>query len=380
MSKATAVGGEAPASSPTDDDCAAGARNLLCNCVRARAGERLLLVGESGSDAWFEPQLCQLVADEALRLGLQVEVVWADPVASAADFPAHVAERMRHVEHTVFFSRLGDQVRFCASPGEGSKTMCYTYDAAHLAAGFGRLPHGLCEAVHDRLVDAIGGARSYRIRCPAGSDLTGSIDAGRATFEQAPRLPGMAEFTLKLFPVTIFPPILAHSLSGRLVLAHWLTSTSTIAYEDSVLGLDEPVVAIVEQGRITTFEGSSVATARVEAHFERVAAIVGGDPWVVNSWHAGIHPQTFSERRPGAEHERWDSEVFGSPRFTHFHCCGTEPGHVAVPLFDASISFDEEPFWTDGRFSFLERPDILELTRREPGGSTLLEQRWDIGI
>ena len=113
-----------------------GARNLLLNCANARAGDRILLIGEHDDSPYFDPQLCADVAGVAESLGASAEVIMAKTVTDASQFPGAVRDAMQAADVTIFFSRLGDQVRFLDSPGAGRKIMCYTLTREHLASPF----------------------------------------------------------------------------------------------------------------------------------------------------------------------------------------------------------------------------------------------------
>ena len=113
-----------------------GVRNLLLDCAQARPGENLLLVGEQCARPFFDPELCQEVSRIAANFDLQPRTVLAEPGADAAHFPESVIEAMQTADITIFFSRLGDQVRFVESPGPGRKIMTYTLTLDHLGSEF----------------------------------------------------------------------------------------------------------------------------------------------------------------------------------------------------------------------------------------------------
>ena len=361
-----------------DPDVRDGALNLLRNCAGVEAGDRVLIVGENGGRAFFDPEICDAVAGVAESIGAGVEIVMAPETSGPDEFPSLVTDAMQRVDHTIFFSRIGDQVRFCPLPGDGTKTMCYTHNLGYLGAEFGRTPYRLYQEVFERLMSGIRSARHCRIICPSGTSLEGELAPSTKAGESAE--PVAAEFTVKLFPVMIFPPLSCAGLSGRLHLGPWLTSTSTRVYEDSVLALDAPVFARIEKGRIVGFEGDGDLPGRVDRHFRAVAKKIGGDPYAVNSWHTGIYPKTYYLDDPRANIEKWSDLVFGSPRYTHFHVCGSDPGDIATSLYDATISFDDETCWDAGRFSFLERPDIRALLEQYPGSENDFEMRRDTGF
>jgi hypothetical protein len=231
--------------------------------------------------------------------------------------------------------------------------MTYTLTLEHLGSEFATVDYRAMQAVHDSLLADIRGASHYRIEARNGTDLRGQIRSS-----VLPDAPAVTEFSLDLFPVLIFPPVHFYALEGRLVLDHFLMSSSTRAYEDSVLILDSPIGVTVENNRMTLFEGDSRLVDRVCAQLERAAAITGGDPYQLNSWHTGINPYTFYADDPYADLERWGTAAFGSPRYTHIHAAGHDPGDISIQLFDASISLDDALYWKQGQFLFLDQPDL----------------------
>lgn len=348
-------------------------RNLLYKCAGARDGDRVLFVGESGQNPFFEPDLAADVAREAAALGFEAAHVLAEPVVSADDFPKSVSTAMAEADVTVFFSRLGDQVRFLPSPGNGTKVMSYALTRRHMASAFGSTDFSATEAVLNRLLDLIASASHYRIVNDDGTDLKSELRTGGGESDLIP-------FSVKLFPTMIFPPIGFRNLRGTLMVDHFTLSTSTRAYDDSVLMMTSPVKATIEDGQIVGFDGEGEMVAALNAQCRRAAAMTGGDPFRLNSWHTGVNPFTFFEGDPHVDLERWGTVAYGSPRYTHIHAAGREPGDLAFQLFDASIAFDDEWVWKEGRFVFLDRTDIREMLDRM-GQSHLTSEIWhDIGL
>ena len=362
--------------SPIEELAREGACNLLAGAARLRPGETVLVIAEPPGVGFYDDRLAPVVADVAATMGGQVRVI-APPLPAGPDvFPADIADAVAAADCTVFLSRLGSRTRFLALPGSGRRIMSYTLDLAHLADGFGRAPYGLFVEVHDQLVARILAARRYTIACANGTALEAELPAG-AGQDDGP----LTRFAVRNFPMMIFPPVTAASMSGRLALTLSLISTGIHDYADSVLALPEPVLFDVEQGRITGISAADPALARrVEAHLDRVGQEFACDPRRIDSWHTGLNPTTFYPGDARTDMERWGDVVFGSPRYTHFHMVGANPGEVCGQLFDATIAFDDEVFWDVGRFAFLDRPDLRDLAARHGADPALLQTRTDIGL
>jgi hypothetical protein len=352
-----------------------GARNLLLNCANARAGDRVLLVGEHDENPYFDPRLCDDVAGVADSLGVNAEVIMADAVTDASRFPGTVRDAMRAADVTIFFSRLGDQVRFVETPGNSRKIMTYTLTRKHLESPFAGIDFRAMKKIHDCLVADIKASSRYRIETANGTSLSAPM---QHTLDS--READIAEFTVELFPVMIFPPIICSKLNGRLVIDDFVMSTSVRQYDGSVYYLDSPVSATVEDSRMVDFDGDAAVIDGLRRQLERAAAITGGDPYRLNSWHTGINPYTFFDGNPHDYLERWGTVSYGSPRYTHIHTAGFDPGDASFHLMDASILFDDEPFWDRGRFVYLDRPEIrgqLSPEERELLNSSVVR---DIGL
>ena len=352
-------------------DIESGARNLLLHCADVKSGEKILLVGETGDKPFFDPKLCDYVGEIAHTLGFDTKTILTEPGTDASQFPQAVATAMQAADVTIFFSRLGDQVRFVQSPGPGRKVMTYTLTLDHLGSMFSTFDYHVMKQIHDSLLRQIKNSKTYRIEADNGTSLNATT---AHTSDSSQTL--ISEFSLELFPVMIFPPVNFSNLNGQLVMEHFLLSSSTRAYEDSELQLESPVTAVIEDSRMIHFEGEDQLVDKLIKQLDRAATITGGDPYRLNSWHTGINPYTFFEGDPYSDLERWGTVAYGSPRYTHIHAAGRDPGDISIQLFDASIYFDNKAYWDRGRFVFLDQPEIQTLLGqsefRAPDSSTRL--------
>jgi hypothetical protein len=358
------------------EDLRKGAQNLLLGCVGVASGDQVLMVREDPGPGYYDAAAGDAVEAEARRLGAQVHSLWtAAPLDGPETFPKVVAAAMEQVDHTIFFSRIGDQVRFASLPGRGTCTMTYALDAGYLASDFCTLPHALMQEVLRRFEAELNRAGDFRITCPLGTDVSGAMPPAAESGGE------VTDFTLKLFPLAIFRPISCAAMSGRVALANWLMATGTHSYEPEILPLDKPVFAVIESGRIVGFEGDQDLCAKMSDHYARVADIFGIDPQVVHSWHVGIHPKTYYDGAARDNIDRWGNVMFASPRYLHFHTCGDyAPGEIAWSVIDTTVALDGTPYWQDGRFVFLDRPEIRTLLADYPGWEAAFEMRTDIGL
>ncbi len=349
-----------------------GAENLIVGCVGAREGQTILLVTSDGYDG-YDAAVADIVAGAATGLGCRAFVMRAPPIADPGSFHATVGGAMGHVDHTIFFNRIGDQVRFCATPGRGTKTMTYALTPEFLGSPFCTLPHGLMVDVLAALNRRIAKGGRWRVTCPLGTDIAG---------DAPPFVPsaGADGFTVNLFPLGVFRPVTAATMSGRIV-TRWLCPTLNRASDTDGFAFDRPVILEVESGRIVGYGGDADAALRTRAQYERTAARFGIDGSIVHSWHAGIHPKTWYDRPAADSMTRWGTVAFSSPRYTHFHTCGDyAPGEISPVVIDATIRLDDEVLWNNGAFVLLDQPDMTMLRDGHDAGPDGFVMRTDIGV
>ena len=161
---------------------------------------------ENRDASLFSTRACATTWREVCAtLDIESTIVLAEAGRRRKPFSGVVSEAMQATDITIFFSRLGDQIRFLDSPGTSKKIMCYTLDRAHLASAFA------CTDYHADATHARSSAREdHKIedlydrgteRHLAGRRGANEIDSG----QQA-----VTDFSLQLFPVMIFPPLHFH--------------------------------------------------------------------------------------------------------------------------------------------------------------------------
>ncbi len=192
-------------------------------------------------------------------------------------------------------------------------------------APFGSLPYRFVAELHDLVVARIGRARSYRLTCGNGSDLTMALEPSDVGVPAA-----LTPFKVRNFPVMIFPPISAARAEGRVALGLAILSTSIHDYPDPVAAAHLAALLDIVDGRIVSFGGDPAQAERVSRHFDRVARLFGADPRAFNSWHTGINPTTFFRGRALDDLDRWGDVAFGSPSYTHFHMVGQDRARSAA--------------------------------------------------
>ncbi len=352
-----------------------GARNLLLNCLGVVPGQRIVIAAEDPAEEFYDAFAAACILEVADELGCQASLLPCPRVCGPEALPASIFEAAEGADHIVFQARAGDQVRFTRLPGSAAKTMSYALDIGLLGSQFCTLHHLFMREVLERFESELNSAGLWRITCPLGTDVSGTQVAADGNAAE------VEDFTLLLFPVPIHRPVSCSTMNGRVAVAHWLMSTANHAYENSFLKLEEPVMAVIEDGRIADFEGPKELVRRIRSHYGRVSKLYDIDEDVVHSWHAGIHPKAFYPLSATSNIDRWGSVAFANPRYLHFHTCGNyAPGEIAWSLFDATVELDGRVYWEAGHFTFLDKPDIRGRLSHYDLDDRAVEQRFDIGM
>ena len=356
-------------------DPQAGANNLLVNCIGVKPGETVLIIREREGIDYYDEGVPELVGQAAGDMGANVTTVCEPMLKGPEHVPDEISRGIQRADHTIFFSRIGDQIRFSKLEGGGTKTMRYALNLEYLGSEFCTVLHGLMDRILAKLEAEIDVAREWHITCPLGTDVRGEHD-----FE--PPEPGTKSgFSLLNFPIGTFRPLSCKTMNGRVVVSRWLTPSGSHLYEPDHLIIDNPIAAIVKDGRITGFDGDSETVRKVEKHYHTVAGQLDINPDIVHSWHAGINGQTYYSDPPTENLWRWANLTFSSPRRLHFHTCGDyPPGEIAWSIYDQSVYFDSVLYWKDGRFVYLDREDLHALLDEFPTGAKALQMRTDIGV
>jgi len=350
-----------------------GAMSLLRDCVGGQAGQRLLIVCEVENAGFYDEQAPKQAAAAGRALGMIVYEMQSQSFFNDDAEKATLLNSLHGFDHVIFFSRVGDQIRFSSNLNIPSSTMCYTLDREALNSNFGTACYHGMQEIKLALDHAIVAAKEIKVTCPRGSEFIGRPDWG---FEEP------LDVCLKRFPLSVPKPVAAKGFTGRIALSRFLVGTGSRHYEPYYLPLPNDVFAIVEHGRITKFEGAQHDIDSIERHYEHVSKMFGIDPWCVDSWHAGIHPGCHFDDNAETDILRWCGTAFGNPRILHFHTCGEyAPGEISWNVLDPTVFIDGIAVWEAGKL-FPERMlGGQEILQRHPDLAKLFENpNREIGL
>jgi hypothetical protein len=344
-----------------------GARNLLLSCAGAKPGDRLLIFHEDASSTYVEPGLASVVAEAARSLGLTVKLLETPFQPDVDTLSPEQEAAVLASDHTLFLSRLGDQLRFKAMPEGARPIVSHALDLAAFASDFCAAPYTAFNGLKVVFNNLLLRAGTIRVTCALGTDYSGTIEN---TIWQEP-----ADVTIRRFPMCVFAPIPAARFSGTVAVAHLLAGTGSRYYEPYGLRLGSALHADVENGGIVSWRGDSRQVARVKLHYDRVADLFGINGAAVHSWHAGIHPGCVYAGTAHENYERWTNSAFGNPRLLHFHTCGDyPPGEICWNIVDPTIEVDGVRIWDAGRIVIDAVPGAAAILERFPNVRNLFDR------
>ena len=348
--------------------------NLLNECVQLQEGQSLLIVTEDDHEKYYDTELTRLIKHEAEKSGASVFTLVSPRIDGPEQSPEIIKHSLEAVDHTIFLARIGDQMRFYPLPGKGSKTMCYTLDLKMLTSAAGLTSYCMASKLLESVQLKIDTIKSWHINCPLGTDLTGTSDP--QAYANKERL----DFTVKLFPPGPFRPLVCNNANGKIV-SRFFPASATHLYEPFGLVLESPVTLFVENGRIIDFGGEKQVAERVKHHYQFVGEKFSIDPFVVHSWHAGTNPNIYYPDPAIDNIERWNGVMHSHTRYTHIHTCGNYgPGEISCGLIDASLTFDDQPLWEEGRLLFLESDQAALIRQQHGDDSSTPEMCMEIGL
>lgn len=350
------------------------ARNLLSHCAGLKPGNKLLIVAESARFGYYDGVTAERVARAATAQGLDVRFVAVPFRDVIDDISSHDAALMAEADCTIFFARLGDQMRFRSMPAGVRAVVCYTLDMAAFCSAYGTAHYAAFTALKEGIDGFISNAGDIHVTCPLGSNFCGPGP------HQA--LTGRGDVSVKRFPMSIFAPVPAAGFSGRAALAGFMLGTGSRYYHPYGQAMQAPLFAVFDAGRLQRFEGRPDDVALAYAHCSDVAARFGLDRDAVHSWHAGIHPGCAHVQPVHEDYQKWSGAAFGNPRILHFHTCGSEPpGEISWNIIDPTVRVDGVALWENGRLHPERMPGGAEILARYPcAAASFANPALDIGV
>lgn len=360
----------------SEEQVRANTRNMLTGGCGIESGTEVLIVNEYSRT---EPVLSDIIEEECHNLGARVHVLWSGSVAGPEDMPRPVVNAFEHVDVTIFNHMIAGLLRCVPFNGTGLKMLNFLTTWDTMGSPFGAAPYGVWLEVLKKLAPRMMQGKEWRITCPLGTDYRGRHEPA-AMKKPEPKTKGATGdgFTMRTFPLGVSPQYDALQANGKLAI-QWLTPSGIHAIDG--LALPSPVLAEITDGRMTAFDGDTAAVAALEQHLEACGKAFGKDPYVVNSWHAGINPTCVTPISAKEDLNEWMFMAHANPRIVHLHSVGEEsPGELSIPVIDPTIEIDGEKVWEGGRFTFLDDPQLRQIIAGIADPEAVFAQEMQIGI
>jgi hypothetical protein len=352
-----------------------GADNLLLNCAELKPGQSVLVISETA--IWVERAAIDYIEERARALGAKVESVWTGRPAGPDAIAPQLSRAIEAADITIFNHMMGAMLRFRPIGGSGIRVLNYATTGALLDSDFSRVPFGLWAKAGGLIAKEMNAARRWRITCPLGSAVEGTVPEAERAQSGGPNPDG---FALRTFPIGTHRPTSALAASGR-IAAKWLASSSLFDMGTQGISLGDVIQIDFANGHVTGIHGNPRAVEAARNFLADTGKRRGKDGLMVNSWHIGTNPQAFSPWRDGEDLEAWMNLAHNNPRMLHFHAVGAEiPGEISVPLIDPTVEVDGVTLWERGRSHLLERPAFRALAAEWPRGERAFALNPAIGV
>lgn len=324
-----------------NEDVDAGVSALLDDCMALQKGDVVLMLREPANLNWYKEDLIDFIVSSIRDRGAIVRLMSVPIVPEPDHLPSYVLKEMESVEHVLFLSRTGDQIRFAALPGSGTRTICYAKTLEFLGSEACRTSQFFLSSVLKQVQSVLDRSVEWHVSCTAGTDIRGR-SSRLVRSEERPM-----NFTAKLFPAGVFRALPCENATGQIV-TRWFPPVFTHRYEPFGLSTPEPVTLVVEAGGIVDILGPLRSVERVKEHYNHVGRLYG-KPARVSSWHCGINAKVNAPCDANDDLELWGGTMHLSSRWAHFHTCGDVlPGEINAVVLDPTITIDGQFLWRAG--------------------------------
>lgn len=355
------------------DPWMAGIDNLLINCAEVKAAANVLFINEPSF--FVERDAIVAIEERARQLGAKVKSIWTDRAAGPESISPSIIREIEVADITIFNHTMGAMLRLRPIAGGGIRVLNYATTRSLLESDYARVPHDLWAEASKIAIGEINRVRRWHITCELGTEVEGVVPES-----EIHGITGMDAFAIRTFPIGTHRPTSSMNARGRLAV-RWFTSASLHDFGSQGIKLDEPIMLEFADGKITGFTGNQKVINRTIGYLEEVGNRTKKEGLMINSWHAGINPQTYSPWRDDDSLEAWMNVAHNSPHILHFHAIGEAiPGELSVPIIDPTVSMDDKIMWQQGRFLPLDRPEFTAMTRRYQDSERAFQDSGQIGI
>jgi hypothetical protein len=350
-----------------------GIDNLLIQCAQVKSGADVLFINEPAM--FVERPAVEAMEERARLLGARVTSLWTGRAAGPETIAEEIIRKIEAADITIFNHTMGAMLRLRPIAGGGIRVLNYATTRSLLESEYARVPHSLWSEASMMAIKEINQVRRWHITCELGTEVEGVVPDSEAN-----GIKGMDAFAVRTFPIGTHRPTSSMAARGKLAV-RWLTSASLHDFGSEGMKLEDPIMLEFADGKIRGFSGNQRLIDRTVAYLEEVGNRTRKEGLMINSWHAGINPQTMSPWTDDDSLEAWMNVAHNSPHILHFHAIGESiPGELSVPIIDPTVSMDDKVMWNGGKFLPLERPEFVEVAKRYEHGDKAFEDCTAIGI
>ena len=346
-----------------------GIDNLLINCAEVKSGANELVINEPAH--FVERAVAEAIEERARQLGGRVTSLWTGRAAGPESIDEAIIRQIEAADITIFNHTMGAMLRLRPIAGGGIRVLNYATTRSLLESDYARVPHNLWAEASKMAMQEINQVRRWHITCELGTEVEGMVPESELS-----GVMGLDAFAVRTFPIGTHRPTSSMKARGRLAV-RWFTSASLHDFGSQGIKLEEPIMLEFADGKILGFTGNQKLIDRTVDYLEEVGNRTHKEGLMINSWHAGINPQTYSPWSDDDSLEAWMNVAHNSPHILHFHAIGDAiPGELSVPIIDPTVVMDDKAMWRQGRFLPLERPEFVSMTQRfEDGERAFLDSR-----
>jgi hypothetical protein len=321
----------------------AGAANCVIDCAHVGSQTKLFVVSERGA---VDEVVNDTIVAAGRDAGAAVENVWVDPIPKTTPDAIPESALTAYREGDIVISHFPSLTREALHPHFPGETRVRVPNRARteelLGSGWARFSYSVQRAIAERLEAKMAPGLEWRITSPAGTDLKGTFAAadaggevGAAFFVDA----GEEGRARKNFPGGVHDPRACGTLDGVLV----------VEYMDHVPQSedDPPLTLEIKDCRITRMTGGAANGLLRDA-------IGKTDGWI-DSWHAGVNPETLTPVTRHANSRSWFGFTHCSPAIMHYHL-GRTMDTTNLASFGHTLIVNGETLYENGALG----PGILE--------------------
>jgi hypothetical protein len=350
-----------------------GIDNLLINCAEVKTGANVLFINEPAM--FIERPAIEAIEERTRQLDGRVTSLWTGRAAGPESIAEDIIRQIEAADITIFNHTMGAMLRLRPIPGNGIRVLNYATTRSLLESEYARASHKLWAEASMMAIKEINQVRRWHITCDLGTEVEGIVPESEAA-----GISGMNAFAIRTFPIGTHRPTSSMQARGRLAV-RWFTSASLHDFGSQGIKLADPIMLEFADGKIRGFTGNQKLIDRTVDYLEEVGNKTRKEGLMINSWHAGINPQTYSPWTDDDSLEAWMNVAHNSPHILHFHAVGEAiPGELSVPIIDPTVSMDDKVMWKGGRFLPLERPEFVSVAKRYENGERAFADNLQIGI